>query len=312
MSRKNLDAPPLQTHNNFVELMLSEPETIKNFVQEHLPKALQEGLDLNSLEPQPTHFVEENLRKYVADLLVKAKRKGKASYFYFVVETKSRPEKLASLQTFNYVLKVMLRYADLTKDKPLPMVYPIILYHGRKQFKYTTHLRELIDATPEEIRLLFDLPIHLVDLSQVSDEQLLNETPFPLSFIELVLKHIYDPDLLKTMQRMDKFLTLFKDYSEKFGRKKALVLLHYWYSAGNISDKKGFAKVVSIVDPIFEETVMTLQQAAMNQGARQQQTLIVSRMLAIGEPIEKVAMVSGLSIKEIKQFAGARPEPVSN
>jgi len=310
MGEKELYAPPLQMHNNFVELMLSEPKTLRGFVQQHVPEELRDGLDLDSLQPEPRHFIEDNLRKYVVDLLVKAKCKNEELYYYFVIEAKSKPEILTAAQAFHYALKVSLHYADIKKDKPLPLVYPLVLYHGSKKFKYTMDVRELIDASEEAVSLLFDQPVQLIDLSQVPDKELLYDTPFPLSFIELVLKHIYDPDLVKTMNKIEEFMPLFKEYSMEFGVKKALVLLHYWYASGSISDKEQFAKTVSVVDPVFEETVMTLRQAALDEGARKTQTLVASKMLAAGKPFEEIIEFSGLSIKDINQLVGKQTEVV--
>ena len=152
--------------------------------------------------------------------------------------------------------------------------------------------------------------MQLIDLSQVPDDKLLNNTEFPLSFFELVLKHIFDKNLLETMEGITEFMALFKKYSQKFGREKALVFLQYWFDRGSINDKDRFAQLVSVVDPVFGEEVMTLKQRHLNEGraegknigAKEQQVLIASKMLASGLSVNDVARFSGLSTRDVERL----------
>ena len=313
-AKKKTSLLPHDKHDNFTRLMLSEPETLKNFVQRYLPPQLLVGLDLDSMEALSEHLIDDHLQKQVTDLIVKVKKDEKDAYLYFVVEFKATPDKLSALQAMSYAMQIMLKYADAKKDKPIPLVYPLILYHGKKKFEHSTDLRVLMDATAADVRLVFDDPMYLIDLSATSDEDILHHSQFPLCFIELVLKHVFDDDLLQTLENWQEFLGLFKHYTNEFGQEKAFVILRYLYGSGNIKDRGRFTEIVSVVDRAFKEEIMTLQQAAEQVGEQRGEKrgiqigekrgifLMARKMLAMGESVEKIAMISGLSIEELQQL----------
>jgi predicted transposase YdaD len=314
--KKNSNAAPHQAHNNFLEKILVEHKTLQSFVQQNLPAEILEDVDLDSIVPTNSHYVSENLRKYMSDLLVKMKKKGEETYIYCLIEHKARAEKLTALQVTIYLFQAMLTHADLSKDKPLPMIYPIILHNGRKKFSYPTNVWDLVNGSIKDIRRFNEEGSYLLDLPSVPDEALLTMPYFPVTFPELLLKHIFDNDILEWFKKDPRVLELFAKYAQAVGQNITIAALQYAHARAKISDVREFARAVSVVDKVFEEEIMTAEQAAINQGvgigARQQRTLIVSRMLAIGEPIEKIAMVSGLSIEEINQLAPVQPEFISN
>lgn len=78
-------------------------------------------------------------------------------------------------------------------SKPLPFIFPILLYHGKQKWNLNTSFASMQDI-PEGIEE-FALPFHyfLLDLFQFSDDEIKGKG---LSQVTLLLfKHIFDEDV---------------------------------------------------------------------------------------------------------------------
>jgi len=88
----------------------------------------------------------------------------------------------------------MDKHLKTNKVKTLPLVYPIVLYNGEKQYSYSLDLFDLFHAAEKEIaKETLISPYHLIDLTQASDEELKKYLYF--GTMALTLKHIRDSDI---------------------------------------------------------------------------------------------------------------------
>ena len=185
---------------------------------------------------------------------------------------KSVAEKLTAAQLMSYVLKAMLRYKDKRKKKPLPMVYPFVLYHGDTEFKYALDFLDLVDGSKQDVDKYLRGNFQLIDLNTVSDEELINQPEVLLSLPLLCMKHIKDKNLLDFLtghKHGKRIIRLFHQYIETAGEENARSALHYVCTAGKITDKEKFAKFLHNVKPGLEEKVVNFIQAAAQESFEQ-------------------------------------------
>ena len=58
------------------------------------------------------------------------------------------------------------------KTKTIPLVVPLVVYHNKKSYPYSTNVKDIVDAPRELIEEYFLKPFLLVDLTKIADEEL--------------------------------------------------------------------------------------------------------------------------------------------
>jgi predicted transposase/invertase (TIGR01784 family) len=135
-------------------------------VRYYLPEDFVETLDLTDLEIVKESFIDEELRQYFSDLLIKVRLKqGGEVFIYILLEHKSSPDDMVALQLLVYLAQIW-RPNLRTRTKPLPLVFPVVFYHGDKEWNVSRSFQSLFDftglealreLTPEFKHLLCDL-----------------------------------------------------------------------------------------------------------------------------------------------------------
>jgi Putative transposase, YhgA-like len=105
------------------------------------------------------------------------------------------------LQLFQYILSRWLKtFYEKTKNErrqKLPLMIPIILYHGTKKWDFKPFLGCLGFLPPGFERFIPEINYILIDLSKVTDATILALKNTPLLNVLILLKHTYDKKWLK-------------------------------------------------------------------------------------------------------------------
>lgn len=138
-------------HDKFFKETFSRPEIARDFLSNYLPSAVVASLDLDSLQLQSDSFIDPDLQALYSDLLYQVEtRDGRASYVYLFLEHKSSSDPLTPFQLLRYLVRIWER-ALHEKVKQLPPVLPLVVYHGRGQWRIATDFGELFNG-PEALR----------------------------------------------------------------------------------------------------------------------------------------------------------------
>jgi len=153
-------------HDRFFKELFSQQETAVDFVRYYLPEDFVETLDLTQLEIVKESFIDEELRQYFSDLLIKVRlKRGGEVFIYILLEHKSSPDDMVALQLLTYLVQIW-RPNLSTRTKPLPLVFPVVFYHGDGEWNVSrtfqslfdfTGLEALHELTPEFKHLICDL-----------------------------------------------------------------------------------------------------------------------------------------------------------
>jgi predicted transposase/invertase (TIGR01784 family) len=155
-------------HDRFFKELLAPPEAAVQFLRFYLPAPVVDALDLTTLEVVKDSFVDAQLRAYFSDLLFRVRlQRGGAAFVYLLLEHKSAPEESVALQLLTYLVKLwepQLR----SGARPLPLVIPVVFYHGRERWQVSPRFGALFDfAELEALREYApEFSYHLCDLSQ--------------------------------------------------------------------------------------------------------------------------------------------------
>ena len=119
-------------HDALFKTFLTHPDTARDFMEIHLPKDLRELCDLDSLKLESASFVDEKLRALHSDILWSVKTREGDGYIYVVIEHQSREDIHMAFRLMRYSMAVMQRHIEHDKRQPLPLVIPMLFYHGSR------------------------------------------------------------------------------------------------------------------------------------------------------------------------------------
>lgn len=160
-------------HDKFFKESFSRKETVKGLIQELFPTDLRNSINTESLELTNNSFIDETLNEHFADLVYLCKYQAKQTIrISFLFEHKSYKEPHPHLQLLRYLLNAWEQ--DKKEKKSLTLTIPIIIYHGKKSWKYEslTNYFMGIDATLKQF--VPDFEYLLFDISRFSDTEIFN------------------------------------------------------------------------------------------------------------------------------------------
>jgi len=185
-----------QPHDKFFKEIMQNIETAHDFLKNYLPKDILPLIDLDNLFLQKDSFIEKELRETFSDILYKTSIKGKETYLYFLFEHKSTFFKTTALQLLKYMVRIWEQKVDKEKAAALPIVIPIVIYHGEKKWETDKTLSAIIEGLsnmPQSIkRYIPDYEYILYDFSPLSNEEIKGNVK--LKIFLSVLKSIYAED----------------------------------------------------------------------------------------------------------------------
>jgi predicted transposase YdaD len=183
-------------HDRFFKETLGDPELAAEFLTLYLPPELSDVLDTSRLVIGDTSMADLRLETHLADLLFQVGLKtGGEAYIYILPEHKSYPDKWVGLQSLSYETR-LFEAAKARKAKRLPVVIPVVVYHGKRPWPAKSSFIDLFGLAPDLAFMRPYLPrfdYHLVDLSRYEDEQIIGSAPLSAAF--LLLKYVFRPEL---------------------------------------------------------------------------------------------------------------------
>ncbi len=190
---------------------------------------------------------------------------GADSYIYILFEHKSYQDKLAPLQLLEYMLKIWRLYQKQNSTERLPIIIPLMLYHGRSSRGQTDSRFSTLLCGPTEALAAYipDFSYVLYDLTQFSDEQIKGTVMARVAM--LLFKHIFDPQV---RDKLPAVLSLLAQLLEKQTVPQYLETV-FRYIINNIDDISADDLTKIVKESLSEkqgELVMTLAEKLRKEG----------------------------------------------
>lgn len=308
-------SPTSTPHDALFKTFLKYPETVRDFIEIHLPSRLRTLCDLTTLELKPASFIEENLRAYYSDVLWSMKTSEGDGYIYVVIEHQSSPDTHMAFRLMRYAIAAMQSHLDAGHDT-LPLVVPMLFYHGiDTPYPFSLCWLDEFD-NPALAHQLYLSAFPLVDITVVPDDDIMQHRRVAL--LELMQKHIRRRDLMGLADKVASLLTtgttndsqlkaLFnylliqhghKPRFSRFMRKLAQQVPGYKESTMNIVEKirrAGQRKGL-------REGMQRGLEKGLAEGRREEALRIAGSMLEDGLPRELIVRITGLSEDDVKSL----------
>lgn len=301
-------------HDALFKQFLTHPETARDFLDVHLPPALHQACDLNTLRLESSSFIEEDLRAYYSDVLYSLKAGQGDGYIYALIEHQSSPDRHMGFRLMRYAIAAMQRHLDADNDK-LPLVIPILFYHGQvTPYPYPMNwLQEF--SEPELARQLYSNDFPLVDVTVISDDEIM--THRRMAILELLQKHVRQRDLAELLEQLVTLLLAGYTNNEQLTS-----LMNYMLQVGDTAAPENFIRELARRSPQHEEVLMTIAQKLEQKGiekgrlegiqlgeakGRQEGMLegklaVARSMLANGIDRDSVMRITGLTADDLAQI----------
>ena len=180
-------------HDKFIRAIFADKEIAISYFTSCLPSAVSQHLDFTTLTQIPDTYLSEELRKSMSDIVYACQRKeGKGSVrVCLLIEHKSAPDIYTPIQMGRYIFSALQKQVD-SKDLPLSMVIPVLLYHGKDKWEYQTLAGLFEDIELGWQQFLPDFAYIYNNLGDISDAQLATVGNKFLEASMLALKHSFE------------------------------------------------------------------------------------------------------------------------
>ncbi len=113
---------------------MSDHRVANAFFEFHLPADIRKVINLDSLQLRKESFVDQQLKLAVTDMLYSVNFSGKNGYLYLLAEHQSTPDYWMPFRLLKYLVRIMEQHLKETKSDYLPIVYPLVFYHGQAAY----------------------------------------------------------------------------------------------------------------------------------------------------------------------------------
>ena len=292
-----------KAHDLFFKSAMTDQRVARDFFIAHLPKELLESIDLNVLELQPGSHVDGLRSEALTDMAYRTKIQGKEAYLTLFVEHQSTPDVLMPVRVEKYRCDFLWQYIKQNPGtKTIPLVVPIVLYHGRQPWKFSTDVRDMIDAPKSLIDAYAFKPFIFIDLNTIQDEAL--KEHLWSGVMDLALKHIFAQNVLPYVESM---MSLLQRLEKAGGHGFIENVLIYLLDRGEMDQTSFLSIVRKELPPELGDKIMTVSEQLIAKGVQQGVHLAkledARKMLAKGLDESFIIDITDLSLEDIRAEA---------
>jgi predicted transposase/invertase (TIGR01784 family) len=248
-------------HDHVFKNILGREDVARDFVRYYMPAEITSELNLDSLEVASESYISDHLQESLSDLVLTLQLKsGDPAEVYILIEHKSSLGKWTKLQLFKYMSEMWQKAAKANKER-LPLIVPLVFYHGKKQWRYSLEFSDLFDLPNETYRKYIPKFEHILHEVPAVNKQKVEST-ITLEVFHLVLEYIFYPK--KRDKIYESFALLYQGLNAEDAGEIFRVLIKYVLSATEVSPKEVEENVKHL--PGGVETVRTTADVLREEG----------------------------------------------
>jgi len=249
-------------HDKFFRSSLHNVKIARSFFNKFLPEEVKKHIDLEHLRLTKVNFVSDLNKNAIADVVYETKYDNQVCYLYLLIEHQSSSDPLMAFRIFQYTCHIMQQYLESHHTNRLPLVYPIVLYHGTSTFTGARDIRDLVDAPTELVEKYCFQPFQLIDVNKI-DESTIKDDPLMAGLINS-LKYIFIKDTEELLKKMVETFNTLVGHDEITYLE---MIFQYVYTVTQVKNEKQFYHLVEKYMPEkVGETGMTIAEVLHESG----------------------------------------------
>ena len=148
------DDPKVKPHDSLFRRTFGDPEHAAGVLTSTLPGKLVEHLDLGTLRPVETSFIEADLQSVCSDLIFEVELAGRQAFVYVLIEHQRKVDPMMGFRLLRYLVALWERWRGQNEGATqLPAIVPLVVHQGRRKWSAPTSFHDLIALPPELLDL---------------------------------------------------------------------------------------------------------------------------------------------------------------
>jgi predicted transposase/invertase (TIGR01784 family) len=314
MSEDKVTSP----HNNFFIQTFSRREAAESFFQNYLPSAMVEQIDWKSLQQENGSFIDAALGNRETDLLYTVKIGNTEAFIYVLFEHQSTEDAWMPWRMLVYMIRIWEQFRKKNlQATTLPMILPLVLYQGEREWKASTRFSVLIDF-PQGQASIFSSQIPdfehlLVSLPQLPE---IRGNAYVIAALKL-MQSIRGRALIHCIPEIETFLESIID--ERGDTDFILACFRYTLQSETL-DKQGLRHTFNTIrNPQLRNNAMTVADQLRAEGREEGISQGISKGIAQGiskgmaQGISKGELIGRiLTLQEITGHAYIEPKKIAD
>lgn len=270
---------------------------------------------MNTLEPQKESFLDEDLREEFSDLLFRVNINNKDGYIYLLFEHKAYRDRKVIFQVMKYMINIWESKIEDDKEKrkeagepnsgemELPLILPLVIYHDKGEWSIKKTLGEMIpnyEELPEGLKKYIpNFEYLLFDLSKYDkkETELITESMISIKALSRA-RHATREEAIEIIREAITFIKKSKEKDEITYYVSACI--RYVLNVRDDITPEDMHREVSKISIEGGELVMTVAERMREEEVQKERKRLAKNLLVMGDPIAKIAMVTGLTEEEIE------------
>ena len=232
----------INPHDKFFKEVFLRKEEVKSFIQNFLPKEIVKNIKFDTLKVDKDSYIDEELKENFADIVytclygdLDSAQQPTEIKITLLFEHKSYQDDDINLQLLQYMINIWRndrgekkKNKKVKRYKLIPIL-PIVIYNGRKEWKYKQFYEYFKDIPSELIRFVPNFDYLIQDLHKISHEEIVKKyQSIILQSSFLVMKDIFDTlALLENISNIFKKIYSIDDIN--YDKRFVIALFHYLY-----------------------------------------------------------------------------------
>ena len=259
--------PVNNVHDTLFRQTMSHKDVAADFFRTYLPERVTRHLRLDTLTVAKDTFVAADQREHYSDMLYSVRLAGgRKAFVYLLFEHKSSPDRFVALQLLRYMLEIWELHRKQHKGcRSLPLVIPIVVYHGRRR-RQGVRLSDLVDLPDAEMKCYVpDFEQAFYDFSPDSDEEIKGNILLRLAFTCLRAKN--NPTVVRHVREIFRMLDRLGDDATSL--RWLTTIAQYVFQTMDIDRDVMHNIITKSLQSGKEATVMTLAERLRSEGRRE-------------------------------------------
>ena len=181
MSQAGKHTPPVKiSHDALFRMLVEEPDRVATLLRQYLPEGLSQRMADAPVKLLDSTYIDTTGRATQSDRLFEIQLTNNTpALIYTLLEHKSAADPSTPLQLLGYMVRIWSRYAADKADRlrNLPVIVPIVFYHGRHSWKVPQIFGEMVQADEDTALFVPSFRYILHDLATGEQQALSKDAP---------------------------------------------------------------------------------------------------------------------------------------
>jgi recombination-promoting nuclease RpnB len=270
-----------QPHDKLFKQSMSDLRVAREFFETNVPLEILRCVDLNTLRLEKHSFIDEHYKATEADIVYSLSIGDQLAYFYLLCENQSDIDDSMAFRLLIYAVRLMELHRKKYPGSPLPIVYPMVVYSGKKTWDAPLEIFDLFGKQADLARQVLLKPYQLIDLQRITDNELCQHRWSGL--VQLALKYRQVRDFRRFL---DIVFPWINDLAGRDGQNYALTVLRYAMHGMKDGDEQLLREKSNeyLSDTFLQGEVMTvaeqIEQRGIQRGIQKGEATMLTRLLA--------------------------------